>query len=153
MSPRRLVPIFVDADRIGDVEEVLYCLGIETSSTADGHHENLDHSVPRPPEPELQDDASLYGCSIDQYTHDGEIHTNQSSELENVTSILSRISVSTNSPPSHVDSYPAKSAPALFSGSSPPVSPVKKKYYVVTVGKCTGIYYDEWRVHFISAFV
>lgn len=142
-SPRRLVPVFIDAGRIGDVKNVLHQLGIEAFSTADGHREDVDHPVPRLPDLERQDGASLYGCSIDQYTYDEHtLTTNQSSDFEDLTSALSRLSMSTNSP--HGDSYPARSAPALFSGSSPLVTVLKKKYYVVIVGKCAGIFYDEW---------
>ena len=150
--PRRLVPVFVDADRISDVKEVLRRQGIEAFSTADGYHRKLDQPVPRIPDPELQDDESLYGRSIDQSTCDGHSLTNQSLEFESLTSTFSRLSMSRNSP--CVDSYPARSAPALFSGSSPPLASARKKrYYVITVGKCTGIYYDEWYMLFYFAFI
>ena len=46
MPPRQLVPVFINADRIGDVNEALRRLGIETFPTANGHRENLDHPVP-----------------------------------------------------------------------------------------------------------
>lgn len=146
---RQLVPIYIDVDRFGDVKEALRDLGIQAFSTADGHCEILDRPVPRPSELDLQDDASLHGRSIDQYSCDGRCLTSRSSDFEDFedfTSTMSRLSMLTNSP--HVvDSYPARSAPALFSGSSPQASPLKKKYYVVTVGKCVGVYYDEWHVY------
>jgi hypothetical protein len=144
ISPRRLVPLFIDADRISDVQEALRNLGIEAFSTADGYCENLNHSVPRIYEPQagLQD-TNLSGCSIDQHTYDRQSLTNLSSRFEELTLTLSRLCMSTNL---HVDSYLARSAPALIPRSSPPASTPKKKYYVITVGKCVGIYYDEWCV-------
>jgi hypothetical protein len=148
MPPRRLVPIFIDADRIGDLEEVLRRLGIEAFSTSDGHRGDLHglyHPVPQQPELELQDDASLHdsdGCSINQFTYGGRSLTDQSSEFEELTETLSSLSMSTNS--HHVGLYPARGAPALRSRSPPVSSPQKKRYYVITVGKCAGIYYDEW---------
>jgi hypothetical protein len=150
MSYYRLVPVFINADHIGNVKGVLHHLGIEMFSTADGHHKNLGHPVSQPPKPKLQDDtshASLYGCSINQYTHDRDILTDQSFELNNVTSILSHFSMLMNSPCEH--SYLAKSAMAPFSGTSLPASPLKKKYYIIAVGKCVGIYYNEWYAHAI----
>lgn len=155
MPPRRFVPLFIDADHIGYVEDVLRHLGIEAFSTSDGHSEDLYgpygpyrpyHHVPRRPEPELQDDASFHGsdgCSINQFIYDEPSLAVQSSELEELTKTLSSLSMSTNS--HHVDLYPAKSAPALCHQPPPSLSsPQKKKYYVITVGKCAGIFYDEW---------
>jgi hypothetical protein len=51
--PCRLVPVFVDADCLGDLEAALCRLGIQTFSTAEVHRENLNHPVARQPEPEF----------------------------------------------------------------------------------------------------
>lgn len=49
---------------------------------------------------------------------------------------------STNSNPSRL--LAIRTVPSSVSGMSRQVSPAKKKYYGIVVGKSTGIYYDEW---------
>ena len=41
-------------------------------------------------------------------------------------------------------SLAVRPAPVSTPGNSPQVSPRKKRYYIILVGKCAGIYYDDW---------
>ena len=83
-------------------------------------------------------------------------------QMEDLMSTLSSISVSTNSfssqplaaraapvTPSSIDPVLSRllaprPAPVSTLGISPQVSPRKKKCYVILVGKCAGIYFDDW---------
>lgn len=121
---------------------------------------HLGHRTPQQSRSEVHADAYLDG-------HD------PTSDGEGLTSAFSRLSTSVNSSPvrslaartvprvsarSNL-STPANTAASTSdalslplgvrtaphtAGMSPQTSPRKKKYYVIIVGKCTGIYYDHW---------
>ena len=41
-----------------------------------------------------------------------------------------------------------RTAPVAISGMPPQTPTRKRRYYVILVGKCTGIHYDEWQVFY-----
>lgn len=62
-------------------------------------------------------------------------------EYSDLTASFSRLSMPT-SPVQAPVLLPVRSSPPIQLNSSPRKS--LKKYYVITVGKCTGIFWDEW---------
>jgi len=137
---RRLVPeaVLIDLDHVDILQEVLRYLS--KSAVPENlehllHH--LGHSKPRQSQPRFQEDPCLDG-------HD------PSAEVQDLTSAFSGISTSTNyqNAQSLASSVPGhrlvpRTVPPI-TGTSRQVSPQKKRYYVVLVGKSTGVYYDVW---------
>jgi hypothetical protein len=68
-------------------------------------------------------------------------HTSQLSTSD-LTASFSRLSTSTSSVQIPPALFPVRPTQAIHSNPSPRKS--LKKYYVVTVGKCTGLFWDEW---------
>ena len=106
---RRLVGVFVDADRLPELEDVL---------------RRIDLPFFLAPCPD----------------HVGE----QSNELEQLTASLSFLSTSEDLEIKASDLFPPRTIYQDDPRAPPLVSPGKKRYYSITVGKCTGIYWDTW---------
>jgi hypothetical protein len=144
---RRLVPVtvYIDPNYIEHLEAALLHLG-EHAQLAVGvpRNEGLDYVVSQPPATNYQESAPCDGRNIpDEYSQFEELASSFSSlsksTASTATASTSTASVSTTSFPT--GSFPAQSAPVV---STLQESPMKKKYYVVLVGKCAGVFYDEW---------
>lgn len=128
---RRLVAVYVDADRLGELEEVLHHLGLPLllAPSPDPTLEHLDHSkLPPSPRNDEPDDRDS-----DHYA---------AREVEDFTASLSGLSITENIRTNPSDLFPARSG--LPNKASWSVSPGKKRYYSITIGKCTGVYWDTW---------
>ena len=162
---RRLVPVFIDADRAGDLQELLRHLG---------------GSVPQQPKPEFQDDAAINARNLEEVfcrLNQLEVNSRRSQpecqdtacrgiDGRNLTSSVPDVTPSASSHfATQINSVPRNTSAArtvtvnspstvtvprnLLAARTPPiispqVSPTKKKYYVVLVGKCAGIYFGHW---------
>ena len=158
-TARRLVPVFVDADRLGDLQEAI--LGEPASQ------QPLDYVIidVRHFEEVLRRLSQLESSSRQSQPEEGCFNEGDPSsemQMQDLMSTLSSLSVSTSSvasqpltaraapvTPSSMDpvlrcSLAARPAPVSTPGIMPQVSPRKKRYYVILVGKCAGIYYDDW---------
>lgn len=127
-TPRRLIPIYIDPDHIGELQEAILRQSLTNQTVPTfGHHEEKGIESP-PSQPPIADDEELANF-------DGpSLHTSSSADdsLDSMISSLSNLTVS--SPPS----------PQVSS------SLTKKRYYVITVGKCAGVFYNEWSVNLSS---
>lgn len=156
-TARRLVPVFIDADRLGDLQEAL-----------------RDEPAPRQPNADFQDYAvidvhilenilrrlsQLESNSRHSQSECDPLSEPQDLSSADVTSALSCLSMSTSSidaraaavtqmstNPFQSPSLAARPSPISTPARiiSPASSPRKKRYYVVLVGKCAGIFYDDW---------
>lgn len=144
---RRLVPVqvFIDSDRICDLQEFLHHVG---------------GSVCQRPKPEFQDKGVINVHRVEELSarfNQLEVNSGQSQPKSQVPDVLPtfshlttpRNSVSCNIFAARTDSPSPQGLSSPIAIRTPPintpqVSPIKKKYYVVLVGKCTGIYYGEW---------
>ena len=186
-TARQLVPVFIDADRLGDLQEALREEPAPRQPNADFQEyavidvhilekvlrrlSQLESNFP-PSQPECdpfsepQDlssaDLTLALSCISMSTSSidaragavTQMLTNpiQSPSLPPRPSAISttaRISSPVSSPRKNsIQSPPLPVRPSAISTtariSSPVSSPRKKRYYVVLVGKCAGIYYDDW---------
>jgi hypothetical protein len=131
----QLVPFCIDPDHLVQVEDTLLsrCL-TESSSLASPHVDE-------------QPDNFVFQQSEPEYLGDGYYH--QSTEIQDLTASFLHLSVLENLTPSEL--FLAQSVP-LF-GPAPLGSPTKKKYYVVTVGRCTGVFWDTWCTYISFIFV
>lgn len=158
----QLMPVFINSDYIDHLQEALRCLSesphrlgqpkleLQEETIIDdvGNIEKL-LIIRQPTSPHSQEDA-----------HDS-INVSVSSEDQGLTSTFSRLSMSTlPASPSYrqvtrIDSDPVTPGSTLrtASGMSPQTSTGKKRYYAILVGKCAGIYYDEWQVFFFFFFL
>jgi hypothetical protein len=149
MAPtaRRLVPVFVDADQLRDLQEA-----------------HLGEPASQQPKCELQDYVIIDRRHFEEILHRLSQLESSNIQMPDPLSTFSSLSVSTNSVPSQplseraasvtpssMDpilpmsrSLAARPAPVSTPGILPTVSPRKKRYYVILVGKCAGIYYDDW---------
>lgn len=158
---RRLVPVFIDTDRIGDLQELLHHLG---------------GSVGQQPKPEFRDNAVINARSIEEVSarfNQLEVNSgrsqpefqdtarlcldgrNPASQVPDVMApTSSHLATQRNSVPRNTfavrtdsPSPPGPNSPIAVRtppNITPQVSPTKQKYYVILVGKCAGIYYGEW---------
>jgi hypothetical protein len=154
----QLVPVLVHADRLGDVQESV--LQQPKCDLQDYVIINVRHFE------EVLRRLSQLESSVRQFQREegcfDEGDPSSELQMEDLMSTLSSLSVSTSSvssqplatraapvTPSSIDpvlscSLAARPAPVSTPGISSQVSPRKKKYYVILVGKCAGIYYDDW---------
>ena len=111
-----------------------------------------------------RDHPGLDGCDhpgLDGRDHPGLDGRQPSSEVDDLTLALSRLSTSTNSVPNHPNRpTTAVVTPATMNGGAAllghqlnartvpatiaVVSQGRRRYYVIVVGKCAGIYHDIW---------
>ena len=131
-----LVPVYIDTDCIGDFQELLRHLG---------------GSVCQQPKPVLQDNAVIEACSVEEVFarfNQLEVNSGRSQQKSEDT----RLRVDGCNPATQVARTDSPSLPGLSSPIAtrtppiitPQVSPTKKRYYIVLVGKCAGIYYEDW---------
>ena len=143
-ATRQLVPVtvYINPNYIEDLKEALLHFGPHARlATGEHHNEGLNHLVSQPPATDYQELGPRGGHNIpDEYPQFEELASSLS-RLSTSTTSTSTISTSTTTFPT--GSYPAQSVP-IIPPSSRQASPMKKKYYVVLVGKCAGIFYDEW---------
>ena len=150
---RRLVPVtvYIDPNYIEHLEAALLHLG-EHAQLAIGvpHNESLDYGISQPPATNYQELAPCDRCNIpdeysqfDEYLQFKELATSFSSLSMSTASVVtaSTLTASASTTSFPTGSFPAQSAPVV---STSQVSPMKKKYYVVLVGKCAGVFYDKW---------
>jgi len=140
----QLVPVtvYIDPNHIEDLKEALLHFGPHARlATGEHHNEDPNHLVSQPPATNYQELRPCGGHNIpDEYPQFEELASSLS-RLSTSTTSTSTISTSTTTSPTA--SYQAQRAPVILP-SSTQASPMKMKYYVVLVGKCAGIFYDEW---------
>jgi hypothetical protein len=132
-TPRRRIPIFIDPDDIGELEEAILRLAFPHPTVPTfGHHKEYEIETPpsQPPsQPPMADhDENVFFNGQSQHTSKSGDHS-----LDSTTSTSANLTVT--SPP----------LPLVSSHKFVPLS--KKRYYVITVGKCAGVFYDEWCVN------
>lgn len=142
---RRLVPIFINPNHIPDLKEALQCLSESPHRQA---------KLVLQADTIIDDDGNIKRIflidSRQSQQEDSDAHA------EDLASTFSHLSMSTPSPkavtPASMNSAQSplgmRTAPVTNSGKSPRTSTMKRRYYVVLVGKCAGIYYDEWQVFY-----
>jgi hypothetical protein len=134
---RQPVPICRRSNRLAAIEEALRQL--TQTPSASGHLDRqANNSASQQGKPEDPGNPFLYGDGL----------ADQSAEVGDLADSFSRLS--TSEPLTPLDLFPARSAPSV--SPSLLVSPTKKKYYVVTVGKCAGVYWDTWYACFFLFF-
>jgi hypothetical protein len=141
-STKSLVTMYIHPDRLPDIEAALRYLGLPpllntrddhalATAARASHEENPNPTHPVPPQfqprnnsqPVIAQDYSDLTRSFSQLS---------TSELDGCSQLLLPAS------------FPAQHAPQPV--VQPDTSPRKnrKKYYVVTIGKRTGVFWDEW---------
>lgn len=141
---RRLMPIFLDLDNLADFKQAVFRLA------------NPIHSSVRLP---VQQDLEVKPLerTSQEWTHNFRSDLARSSD--DLSTSLSHLSV-TATPSATTSSLPlrATTPPKFISRSSespykvtstPSPTKKRKRYYVVTVGRCAGVFYDEWYYIFI----
>ena len=126
-TPRRLIPIFIDPDHIGELRDGILCLALVNPTVP--IFDLKDNEIERPSSQQRNADYE------EHVIFDGQSLTTSKSDNDSVDLTISTL--------------------ATLTVSSPPSSPVlsrnlaslsKKRYYVITVGKCAGVFYCEWFV-------
>lgn len=121
---RRLVAVYVEADRLSELEKILRQLNLPL----------LFAPCPNPEHP-----GHYHECPTQIV--EGPIICDQSGELEQLTASFSSLSTSEDLDKKPSELFPPRS---VFPPDSLLASPGKKRYYSITVGKCTGVYWDTW---------
>jgi hypothetical protein len=122
-SGRRLVAVYVDANRLAELEEVLCQLELPLLLAPCPNDEHCGHPERAPQNNEERKDGD------------------RSAELDQLTASLSSLSTSEEWDMKASDLFPPRT---VYPDNSSMVSPGKKRYYTITVGKCTGVYWDTW---------
>lgn len=155
-----LIPVYLTPARISQIEAALRFLGLPPLSHPDiedlvEYHQaanapggrfirispsrlsssEFTTSSPQLSSPDLTTSSSQLSLS-DLMTSSPRLST------PDLTASFSRLSMSTNSVQIPTASFPVRRTPATRSDPSPRKG--LKKYYVVTIGKCTGIFWEEW---------
>ena len=134
-----LVPVYIHPDRLPDIEAALRYLGLPplsnnrdqaTTQRIPPEFEQLDN--PAVSRPAYYPDAGPIGCQPPQ----------ESFDFSDLSTSFSQLSTSTRSVQVLSGSFPVRNAPVVQSTPSP--RKALKKYYVITIGKCTGVFWDEW---------
>jgi len=122
----QLLTVYVERDHLADIQNVLCSFGLPPLLVLeDVLNESTSSRV------SSQGDTDLDGRSP------------QSSEYLELTESFSSLSTSANTVP--VTPFMARTGPVFISGpGSSPAENKVKKYYAITVGKCAGIYWNEW---------
>ena len=142
---RQHVPVFINPNHVADLQEALDYLS------------ELPH---RQPKLELQADTIIDEEGNVQRVFFINPRQSQQEDAEDLASTFSDLSMSTLTcqhvtrtdpvTPTSINSSQSplgiRTAPVANSGMSPQTSPRKRRYYVILVGKCASIYYDEWQV-------
>ena len=136
-----LVPVYIHPDRLPDIEAALRFLGLppllnpggnHAQATAPRHEENLD----KPVFPQFQ-----------QRSGSPRRDTRIEDELHQLAGSFTQLSTSDGSSqlevPSPQDLFPVRRLPVVQRANTSPRKTLKK-YYAITVGKCTGVFWDEW---------
>ena len=137
VATRGLVPVYVHPDCLPDIEAALRFLGLppllnpggnHAQATAPSHEEDLDNPVV----PQFQQRS---GPQRETWIED---------ELRHLATSFTQLSTSDGS--SQVSSRQASFPVRRPTVVQPDTSPRKslKKYYVVTIGKRTGVFWEEW---------
>ena len=141
-----LIPVYIHPDRLPDIEAALRLLGLppllnprgdHTPATAASHEENINLTHPVPLQFQQRNDPqSVTGHDSNKDELDYSDFTRSFSQLSTSARHARQPAVQPDTSARHVPQ------PAV----QPDMSPRKglKKYYVVTVGKCTGVFWDEW---------
>jgi hypothetical protein len=131
-TPRRLIPIFVDPDDIYELRECILRLAPE-NPTVLTFGLRQDIKIESPPYIETERPSSQ------QPTADHEGHTSKAVDDSHRDSLDSTIST--------LASFTLSSPPSAQVSPRNSVTLSKKRYYVITVGKCAGVFYKEWYVN------
>ena len=132
LSTRRLIPIFIDPKHIGELQAILRLSPANDQAVPSvpsfGHHKEkgIESSRSQQPVADHEEISNPNGETLPIYDE----------SLDSAISSLATLTVS--SPPS--------SSPQVLSSNSASLS--RKRYYVITVGKCAGIFYNEWLFQF-----
>lgn len=142
----RLQAVYVQRDHLADIQNALRYLGLPPLLVLeDAPNESASSRLSSSRLSSSQLSSSQLSSQGDT---DFEGHNYQSSEYLELTESFSALSTSADTVP--VTPFTARTGPVFISGpgSSPPVSPKCKveKYYAIIVGKCAGVYWNEWLV-------
>jgi hypothetical protein len=143
-SARQLIPVFINPDHIADLYEALQRntkleLQSDTIIDDEGNGKSILFINSRPSQQEeaySEDLASTFS------------HLTMSTPSPTCQHVTRTDPVTPTSMNSAQSPLGMRTAPVAISGVSPQTSTKKKRYYVVLVGKCAGIYYDEWQVYY-----
>ena len=135
-----LVPVYVHPDHLPDIEAALRLLGLppllnlggnHAQATTPRHEENLNNPV----FPQFQQRSNP------------QRETQIEDELHQLATSFTQLSTSDGSSQLEVLSpqalFPVQPFPVVKRANTSPRK-ILKKYYVITVGKCTGVYWEEW---------
>lgn len=124
----QLIPIFISPDHIGQLKEAIRHLFLTNPAVPTfGLYKETENGGPPSPQPMADNEEHV---KFDEKS----LQTFKADES------LDSLNLTVSSPPS----------PVLSRNS---VSLSKKKYYVITIGKCTGVFYGEWYVNLISCWL
>jgi hypothetical protein len=139
---RHLIPIFINPDHIPNLQEALQHntkLGLQADTIIDdeGYAKRIFFINSRPSQQDgyAEDLASTFSNLTMSTPRPSGQHVTRTQASDPVTP------TSMNSPQSPLG---MRTAPVATGGLSPQTSTKKRRYYVVLVGKCAGIFYDEW---------
>ena len=130
------VPIYVTPARLHQIEAALRFLNLPPLSYTEVQSSRLSSS-------DLTTSSSRLSTS--DLTSSSELSLSDlttSSQLSDLMASFSQLSMSRSSVQTPTARLQVRRTPAIRSDPSPRKD--LKKYYVVTVGKCTGIFWEEW---------
>jgi hypothetical protein len=126
-SGGRLVAVYVEANRLAELEEVLYQLDLPLLLAPCSQYEHQDHPHPAP--------------QIIPERNEEQIEGDHTRDLDQLTESFSSLSTSNVFDKKASDLFPPRS---VHPQNTLMGSPGKKRYYTITVGKCTGVFWDTW---------
>jgi hypothetical protein len=132
---RRLVPIFIDLDHLSEFGQAVF----RQIKQLEAETVSYDGSLSNP--------SNLSSTSGDISASLSQLSITETLSTTSLASVPLRLGATTPTMPiSGSQSSPSK----LTSGDSPQAIKKRKRYYVVTVGKCAGVFFDEWYAYFHS---
>ena len=162
---RRLVPVFINPDHIADLQEALQSLSdpanqqpklelqVDSKISDAGKVKTVLYIAPPRPRPSQQDanhlptEDQVLASSISRLFMSTPSPSPTRGQVASVTPkdrVLPTGQVTPTS--SNSGSTPLRIVRTALVIISTKATPSKRKYYVILVGKCAGIYFDEWRV-------
>jgi len=149
------VPVYISPARLREIEAALWFLGLPPLSRHDSedqveYHQAANSAGGRFPQISSEHSdlptSSSWLSSLDLTTSSSQLSSLESdlttSSTSDLTASFSQLSMLTSSVQIPTASNPVRRTLAIWSDPSPRKD--LKKYYVVTIGKCTGIFWDEW---------
>lgn len=149
-----LVPVYINPARLHDIEAALKHLGLPSllnpgndfDYPASPQFQRLNNSISPQPGPHLllipENNDHPASPQFERLDNPISPQPEDTSDCLDLSTSFSRLSTSISCIQAPLASFPVQHSPVVHPNPSP--KKALKRYYIVIVGKCTGVFWDKW---------